>query len=182
MTDKDLVHGVLSGSQGALTQLIKQHQRLVAHIVFRLIDNAQDREELSQDIFMKVFDNLAEFKFDAKLSTWIATIAYRMTVNKLRKTKRHAPEEDLDNISYEIGAVDDAMEKKDFAVFIHHLIDQLPTNYRTVLTLYHLEGFSYPEIVDITGLPEGTVKNYLFRARNKLKELSLPYIGTEITI
>ncbi len=180
MEDRTLVQKVLNGDQLASRILIDQHKRLVIHAVARLIDNDQDREELCQDVFVKVFKSLSSFNFESKLSTWIATIAYRMSINFLKKSKRRMHEEDLDKVSFQVGATDSSFEDIDYAQFINQLILQMPDNYRSILTLYHLDGFSYPEIVEITGMPEGTVKNYLFRARKKLKELSEPFVGTEI--
>lgn len=180
MNDQELVNRVLTGDQHATRVLIDQYQRLVVHTVARLIDHDQDREELCQDVFIKVFQNLGNFKFDSKLSTWIVTIAYRLSINFLKKQKKRKSEQDLDKVAFELGTADSSVEDRDFARFIHRLIQQMPEQYRTVLTLYHLDGFAYPEIVEITGMPEGTVKNYLFRARKKLKELSEPFVGTEI--
>ncbi len=180
MEDKDLVSKVLAGNQMASRLLIDQYKRLVGHVVARLVDDNLDREEVCQDVFVKVFKNLNGFHFDAKLSTWIATIAYRLSINFLQKKKRRFREDDLEKVSFEIGIIDSELEDSDYAHFIHQLIMQMPDTYKTVLTLFHLDGFSYPEIVEITGMPEGTVKNYLFRARKKLKELSVPYVGKEI--
>ena len=89
---------------------------------------------------------------------------------------------DLDAISFKFGSVDDLTEQKDMTAFVHSLVDQLPVNYRTVLTLFYLEGFSYPEIVETTGMPEGTVKNYIHRARIKLKELVESHAKREIAL
>lgn len=181
MDDRVLVQKVLAGDQWAFRELIQKYQRLVAHMITRLVDNDQDREELSQDVFVKVYESLSTFRYDSKLSTWIATIAYRMALNFLKKRKRRIQrEEDLDKVDFQLGQEDLSVENLNYAAFIQSLIAQMPVHYRTVLTLYHLEGFSYPEIVEVTGMPEGTVKNYLFRARSKLKELSEPYIGKEI--
>lgn len=180
MEDRELVAKIVSGNQWAFKQLIAKHQQLVGHMVARLVDDARDREELCQDVFVKVYEKLGEFKYDSKLSTWIATIAYRMAVNHLRKKKRKVEEQDLDQVQFELGGEDHSVESADYAVFIQSLIQQLPSPYRLVLTLFYMDGFSYPEIVEITNMPEGTVKNYLFRARKKLKELSAPYMGSEI--
>ena len=180
MEDPVLVEKVIAGDRKAMTVLIDQYKRLVFHTVARLIDNEQDREELCQDIFVRVFQNLNTFGFQSRLSTWIATIAYMTSVNYLKKIKKQISEENLDQIAFRVGSHDSTVEDKDYADFINQLIMQMPENYRIVLTLYHLDGFSYPEIVEITDMPEGTVKNYLFRARQKLKELSIPYIGKEI--
>ena len=70
-------------------------------------------------------------------------------------------------------------EERDIDVFIMKLVDQLPAQYKIVLTLFHLEGLTYPEICEVTNMPEGTVKNYLFRARNLLKEKVKKYLGKE---
>lgn len=180
MNDQELVGLILSGDHHAFRQLIKQYQRLVEHMVARLIDNDEDREELCQDVFLKVYESLGSFKFDSRLSTWIATIAYRRSINFLKKTKKRALEDDLDSVEYAEGISDGSVEDQDYAKFIRNLIDRMPVPYKTVLTLYHLDGFSYPEIVEIMNMPEGTVKNYLFRARARLKELSEPLIGKEI--
>jgi len=180
MDDRVLVNNILAGDQLAFRMLIEQHQRLVAHMIARLITDDRDREELCQDVFIKVYHSIGTFKFDSKLSTWIATIAYRMGLNLLRKQKRQVAEQDLDSIAFMVGKEDREFERQDYSDFVQSLVMQMPLPYRTVLTLYYLEGFSYPEIVKITEMPEGTVKNYLFRAKKKLKELSQPYIGNEI--
>ncbi|MFT5641818.1 MAG: RNA polymerase sigma factor (sigma-70 family) [Cyclobacteriaceae bacterium] len=180
MTDRELVKKVIAGEKLASVALIQKHQRLVVHIVGRLIDRKEELEEVCQDIFIKVLDKLSTFNFDSKLSTWIATIAFRHSANHLKKLNRAVKVEDLENVNYQIGVDDKGYEKEDFASFIHSLIAQMPEHYRVILTLYHLDGFSYPEIVEVTGLPEGTVKNYLFRARKKLKEICEPLLGKEI--
>src|SRR6187402_996775 len=85
--DRALVSRVLSGDMQAFRALIKKHERLVGHMIGRLVKQGEDREELCQDVFMKVYDKLGEFNFQSQLSTWIATIAYRHAVNHLRKKK-----------------------------------------------------------------------------------------------
>lgn len=180
MDDQELVSNVLSGHQWAFRQLIEQHKRLVAHMISRLVDDNRDREELCQDVFVKVYEKLETFGFESKLSTWIATIAYRTAVSHLRRKKRMPAEQDLDHLQLEWTEEDRSVEAADYARFVQSLIRRMPVQYRVVLTLFYMEGFSYPEIVKITNMPEGTVKNYLFRARKKLKELSEPYIGNEI--
>lgn len=180
MTDRVLVGKVLSGDKMSSVALIQQYQRLVMHIIGRLIDNNEEREELCQDIFIKVFDKIGTFNFESKLSTWIATISFRHASNHLKKLSRRANVEDIDSIEFKIGVESDSYEKENFSKYIHKLIAQMPEQYSVILTLYHLDGFSYPEIVEITGMPEGTVKNYLFRARKKLKDICEPLIGSEI--
>ena len=96
--DNQLVGSVLNGDMQAFKVLIDQNQRLVAHMVGRLIKNEEDREELCQDVFIKVHQKLSEFNFKSKLSTWIATIAYRLSINHLQK-KNIAIDKDIQELS-----------------------------------------------------------------------------------
>jgi RNA polymerase sigma-70 factor (ECF subfamily) len=163
--------------------LIRAHERLVAHMVGRLVKSEQDREELCQDVFLRVHEKLGEFNFNSKLSTWIATIAYRHAINHIRKKKMSftdIPDEDAFTKRFiEISTPETIAEESDLDGFVQRLVDELPPQYRIVLTLYHLEGMSYPEIGEVTKMPEGTVKSYLFRARNLLKEKVKSYLGKE---
>lgn len=169
MDDHQLVQQVLSGSDSALKLLMERYERLVVHMVARVVQTDMDREEICQDVFVKVYEKLSTFKFDSKLSTWIATIAYRSAVNFAKKKK--IDQVDLDDVAFKIGKDENITEQEDMTAFVHKLVDQLPVSYKTVLTLFYLDGFSYPEIVEVTGMPEGTVKNYIHRARIKLKKL-----------
>ncbi|MFY0602251.1 MAG: RNA polymerase sigma factor [Cyclobacteriaceae bacterium] len=182
MEDHQLIQKVMNGDHKAYLNLIEKYQLLVVHMVGRVVSDDLDKEELCQDVFMKVYESLGSFKGTSKLSTWIATIGYRMAVNFAKKKNRRQEPEELDDVAFKVGQLDERYEDEDFNRFIREIIDQMPESYRVVLTLFYLDGFSYPEIVEITGKPEGTVKNYLFRARQKLKELAEPYVGTEIEI
>jgi RNA polymerase sigma factor (sigma-70 family) len=173
--DKALVSRVLSGDTAAFRALIKKHERLVSHMVGRLVKQEEDREELCQDVFMKVYEKLGEFGFQSQLSTWIATIAYRHGINHLRKKKILVSEFPEDIAINDENVADD----EDIERHLQKLIDLLPPQYKVILTLYHLDQKNYAEIGEITGMPEGTVKNYLFRARQLLKEKAKKYLGNE---
>lgn len=185
-TDKALISKILGGNLNAFRDLIDTYQKLVVHVVFRMISRQEHREEICQEVFIKVFQNLARFKFESKLSTWIGKIAYTTTINHLRKEKIQGPNEiwntqnnirndenhyePLDTIrSDDLNPVE-ILEKQDISKIIQKKIEQLPGPYKTIFTLYHLEQMSYQEISEIMDLPEGTVKSYLFRGRKKLKE------------
>jgi RNA polymerase sigma-70 factor (ECF subfamily) len=181
--DRALVSGVLKGDMQALRFLIKKHERLVVHMIGRLVISEEEREELCQDVFLKVYDNLSKFSFQSKLSTWIATIAYRHAINHLKKKKmqwKEIPDENnmfknfIENVNPEI-----ILENDDMDLFILKLTDQLPHHYKSVLMLYHIDGMSYSEIAEVTDMPEGTVKNYIFRARKLLKEIVMRFLGKE---
>ncbi len=180
MDEKQLVASVLSGDDGALRILIGKYERLVGHMVARVITDNMDREELCQDVFVKIYEKLDTFHFDSKLSTWIATIAFRTAVNFAKK--KRLDQVDFDSVEFQIPDSSKSYEDEDLSRFVVKLVDQLPTSYKLVLTLFYLDGFSYPEIVDITGMPEGTVKNYLHRAKNKLKVIIEEHARKEVEL
>ncbi|MDN5212289.1 sigma-70 family RNA polymerase sigma factor [Fulvivirgaceae bacterium BMA12] len=184
--DKKLVNRVIQGDRQAFKTLIQQNERLVAHMVYRIVDIAEDREEICQDVFIKVYQKLPGFNFQSKLSTWIATIAYRHSLNHLKKKKKILTSDlDEDLVFQETSDLIDQktpeylFSQQDTKNLVHRLIEKLPVQYKTVLTLFHLEEMNYSEIVEVTGMPEGTVKNYLFRARKLLKEKLKHYLVKE---
>ncbi|MEM6830755.1 MAG: sigma-70 family RNA polymerase sigma factor [Bacteroidota bacterium] len=169
MDEKKLVAQVISGSESAFRVLIGKYERLVTHMVARAVQEDMDREEICQDVFIKVYEKISTFNFESKLSTWIATIAFRTAVNFAKKKKMNLV--DIDTSLKHVGDLDDSFEKNDLGSYVKELIEKLPVNYKLVLTLFYIEGFSYPDIVEITEMPEGTVKNYLHRAKAKLKKI-----------
>jgi RNA polymerase sigma factor (sigma-70 family) len=181
--DRTLVGNVLSGDVQAFRLLIHRHEKLVSHMVGRIVKNTEEIEELCQDVFLKVHDKLGDFNFQSKLSTWVATIAYRHAINHLRKEKMlfsDIPDEESFNKNFvENENPESLAEERDLDGFVMKLIDNLPVQYKTIITLYHVQNMTYPEICEVTGMPEGTVKNYLFRARNLLKERVKKYVGKE---
>ena len=144
-------------------------------MVGRVISRQEDHEEICQDVFIRVFEKLNEFKFESKLSTWIATIAYRLSINFVNKKQLELADPEQVEKSFNKNYIDELspgqkMEMKDSAVHIQNMVMLLPVQYRVVLTLFHLEEMSYPEIEEVTGMPLGTIKSYLFRARKLLKD------------
>ncbi|OJJ19256.1 hypothetical protein BKI52_20810 [marine bacterium AO1-C] len=179
LDERKIVARVLQGDQDAFRVIIRTHQRLVMHVLLKLVPVTEDREELYQDIFLQVHQRLSAFRFQSKLSTWIAQIAYNMSLNYLRKKRIPISWELSDDIfsgkneTYSQGkddAPDTLLEKEELKTLIQQNVEQLPARYKTILTLYHLEEMSYKEIGQTLKMPEGTVKNYLFRARKLLKD------------
>lgn len=170
------IERILDGDPNAFKQLVKDHERLVGQIVFRMIPNETDREDLCQDVFVKVYQNLGSFRHESKLSTWIARIAYTTCLNYLEK-KKVALYEDASPEGVTIDDCDGGHTDpeswtgtRQASVRVCEEIDQLPVIYGTILSLFHLQDMSYAEIGQILKLPDGTVKSYLFRARKMLKD------------
>ena len=180
--DHILVDRVLSGDTNAFSIIISNTERLVAQIVFKMIPNNEDKKDIAQDIYLKTFQKLRSFKFQSNLSTWIAQIAYNTCINHLEKKKLliiennnddDESDEALEIMNKIINPFSNETEKyifnKELSEILKREIDKLSPVYRTLITLYHNEGLSYSEIAEIAELPEGTVKNYLFRARKTLR-------------
>jgi RNA polymerase sigma factor (sigma-70 family) len=183
LTDRQLVERVLAGQTHAFETIIKITKGLVAQITFKMIHNNEDRQDIAQEVYLKAFNQLGNFRFQAKLSTWIGQITYNTCLNYLEKNRivliatdnEETHEEALDGISScadsrLLNATESTVLKNEIAGILAKVIEDLPPLYKTLITLYHSEGLSYTEIGQITELPEGTVKNYLFRARKSLKE------------
>ncbi|MFH1687590.1 MAG: sigma-70 family RNA polymerase sigma factor [bacterium] len=167
---------VLAGEKGAFESFVRKYERLVSHIVFRMVKNTADREDLCQDVFMTIYAKLNEFRHQSQLSTWIGRIAHNKCLNFLEKKRVPlfddvtGEDQSIDNCIIDNAGPDDNSERSDIGARVRREIDQLPVLYGTILALYHLEEMPYREIGQIMNLPDGTVKSYLFRARQMLKE------------
>jgi RNA polymerase sigma-70 factor (ECF subfamily) len=175
MNDTELVKQILAGNNNAFRHLVSKHQRLVMHIAGRIIERQEDLEDICQEVFLKVFRKLNHFRGESRLSTWIAAIAYKTSISHL---KNRSEKEMLTYDDHLKRKLEDkfetnekfGIEREELKNYMLKMIEKLPVHYRTVITLYHLEEFSYREIENITGMPEGTVKSYLSRARELLKQ------------
>ena len=185
LTDQQLVARVLGGRTAAFGQVVQRTEGLVTQLVSKMIRHPADRPDIAQEVYLKVFKNLAGFKFQAKLSTWVGQVTYNTCLHYLEKKQlvlvdpaepgpddpsedsRRAPPAQVAGPDYDPEA---ALFDQDLAGILSTAIEQLPPLYRTLISLYHQQELSYEEIAQITSLPDGTVKNYLFRARKLLKQ------------
>lgn len=171
--ERKMVSRVIAGDLDAFARLIRQYEALVFHIAGRMADSTEDRKDICQEVFINVYKGLPGFAFQSKLSSWIGRIALHTAISYLRKhRKSHVgvwPEDEAFDYAGD-DTPHDRMARKEISAHLHRLIRQLPEHYKTVLTLYHLNEFSYLEIEAATGMPGGTIKSYLFRARKLLRE------------
>jgi RNA polymerase sigma-70 factor (ECF subfamily) len=182
LSDKYLVEKVLRGDSRAFAGIIQRTEGLVAQIIFKMIDHAEDRKDLAQEVYIKAFNSLSGFRFQAKLSTWIAQITYNSCLNHLTRKKLVLPGDlSEDNHPGHPLTDDPFIFTHERTAILRAAIERLSPIHKTLITLYHQEEMSYEEIGEITGLPQGTVKSYLFRARKALKDsLMLNYKKEEL--
>jgi len=174
--EKILIEKIIAGETDTFRSFVDEYKNLVMHIVFRMVGSKNVGEDLCQDVFLKVYDKLNNFRFQSKVSTWVAKIAYNRCINYLEK--KHVPlfddfvadDASIEDFGSHISSPDDTAESKDLQQRVREEIQKLPVKFKTILTLYHLDELNYAEIGEVMQLPEGTVKSHLFRARKHLKE------------
>ena len=152
--DRELVDKIANGNKSAFSILIKKYEKMVWFMVSKMVLDEHEIKDICQEVFIKVYLNLDKFNFQSKLSTWIATIAYRFTLNQLKKKKK------VSYLDFNEGIIIDYLpnhetplnnlEQIEKKTYIQNMVDGLPIQYRTIVTLYHLNDFSYKEIAEIT--------------------------------
>jgi RNA polymerase sigma-70 factor (ECF subfamily) len=182
--DETLVERCQAGDHEAFTELVERYKHRVHWVVRRMIGGPDD-EDLTQEVFLRAYQGLADFRYESKLSTWIYKIARNLCLSELRKRARQGEhvsmeegEEKVHRLLPESGhGLEEQIEREDISRKVRALIERLPVHYKTVLTLYHLNHVSYEEIAEIMEVPLGTVKTYLHRARLRLRDLVLAESG-----
>ena len=173
--DTSLLHAARSGDPDAFRAIVVRHQALVAHIVGRVVPDASEREDVGQEVFLQVYRRLDQFRGEAALATWIGRIAYHAALRHVRRRRPTPTGLGTEDAPEPTGSdVSDARSEADRRDrVLRAAIASLPPAYRVALTLFHLDGLSHAEVAETLGLPLGTVKNTLFRARKRLKNLLL---------
>jgi RNA polymerase sigma-70 factor (ECF subfamily) len=168
--DARLVAACLRGDAEAFAALVRRYDRPVYHLAYRTLHDREEARDAAQEAFFKAYRSLRTFRPGAKFSTWIFSIAYHACCDRLNRRKRFSGDELPERADtapgpeHQVIALDEAQRLRD-------AIDRLPEKYRAVVTLYHLQGQQYDEIAEILGLPMGTVKTHLFRAKEQLRRL-----------
>ncbi|MBV9698776.1 MAG: sigma-70 family RNA polymerase sigma factor [Candidatus Eremiobacteraeota bacterium] len=168
--DGALVARALRGNPDAFATLVERYDRAVYHLAYRTLQDSEEARDATQEAFFKAFRSLRTFKIGSKFSTWIFAITYHACCDRLNRRKRYAGSELPERADPSPGPEDQAIALDD-ARRLRAAVDALPEKYRTVITLFHLQGKQYEEIAEVLGLPLGTVKTHLFRAKEQLRKL-----------
>jgi len=169
LTDDALIAAAVAGRGEAFGTLVERYERAVYHLALRTLHDTEEAKDATQEAFFKAYRALRSFRPGAKFSTWIFTIAYHACCDRIARRKRISPEEMPDRADPGAGPAELA-ERNDMAAALRAAIDGLPEKYRTVITLFHLQGKQYEEIAAVLDLPMGTVKTHLFRAKELLRK------------
>lgn len=186
--ERRLVRRLKQRDERAFHEMVLAHQQQVYNIVFRMLNNQQESEDLTQEIFITVFKAIDSFRGDSKFSTWLYRIAVNHCRNRFKYLSRRAyhATRSLDDVREreksevplhgEINRPDHVLEGKRLEAAIQREIAALDDEHRELIVLRDIQGLSYDEIGNITGLPAGTVKSRLHRARLALKDRLEKYL------
>jgi RNA polymerase sigma-70 factor, ECF subfamily len=179
--DRDLVSSAAQGLEGSFEELVRRYQRPISGYVYRMVGDYDAALDLTQEIFIKIYASLARYRPEFKFSTWIYKIAHNAAIDHLRRNSGRERSltigSEADN--YELPLESEGLspeqqsEREERRLEIECVVRSLPTAYRELVVLRHSQDLTYEEIVEVTGLPLGTVKNRLFRARDMMRQTFL---------
>lgn len=181
MNNQQIIEQLKTGDENAFRQLVEQHQKMVVNTCFSLVHDIDDANDLAQEVFIEVFNSIARFRSDAKISTWLYRIAVNKSLNFIRDNKKRKFFKKIEDVftdrnysGSDTGLSSDEpdlnFQEKQKATIIHQAIDSLPENQRVAFTLNKYEDLSYKEISDVMGLSLSSVESLIHRARKNLQE------------
>lgn len=183
--DTEIISRVLRGEKALFAELVKKYQNFVFTIAGRYASNREDAEEMAQDVFVKAYKSLADFRGDAKFSTWLYTITSTTCISFLRKKKLALHSLDQEHVfeladSQDSGFRANQVEQKSRTSMVNQAIQLLNPDDAKVITLFYKAEQSLEEIGHIMGIDPNTVKVKLHRARQRLKNKMEEYFSEEV--
>ena len=182
MTDEALVDAARNGCEGSFRELVERYEGRVASVAIRMLGNTPDAEDVGQETFIRFYRGLRRFRGQASVGTYLTRIAINLSLNEIRKRRRRSVfvpfipsggEHDAPEL--EIADPRASAEYDDTADRIQRALNQLKPEFRSVIVLRLLEGYSTKETADMLGLPVGTVLSRLKRSQEKLKRILISH-------
>ncbi|MAD96733.1 MAG: RNA polymerase [Flavobacteriaceae bacterium] len=170
--DQQYIDRVLKGDTNAYAFLVDSYKDMIYSMVLKMTNNREEAEEISQDTFIKGFQNLDKFKGESKFSTWLYKIAYRTCLDAIKKNKKHNNTYEINDITMnQIQSVEtilQGIERQDRSRMMKECLNKLPSEERSLLWLFYFDELTLKEIIEVTNLSEANVKVKLHRARKRL--------------
>jgi RNA polymerase sigma-70 factor (ECF subfamily) len=178
IADCELVTRAVEGREDSFEELVRRYQRPIAAYVYRMVGDYEAALDLTQEVFIKVYNSLSRYRSEFKFSTWIYKIAHNSAIDHLRRysTREQSLLNEFDGEQRELPvesrriSPEQEYAGKERRAEIEQVVQGLPGAYRELVLLRHSHDLSYDEIAEVTGLPLGTVKNRLFRAREVMRQ------------
>ena len=169
-----LIARCLGGDQGAWDDIVRQHRRKVFNIAYKFTGRHDEAEDLTQDIFLKIFKSLSTFDRRANFQTWLISVSRNLCIDHYRSVRkerqtidRGVDASELSPVSTEVSPIA-ALEQRDRVVLLRQALAELPDTLRTAVLMRDIQELSYQEIAKALRLPEGTVKSRINRGRTEL--------------
>jgi RNA polymerase sigma-70 factor (ECF subfamily) len=190
--DAELIARCQRADASAFDAIVARYKTKIYHYLYRMTGNAEDADDLTQEVFIRMYTNIGKFRAEASLSTWLFRIAGNLAVDRFRRTKNSrrlvtsldAPiqpgeEEASRDVPDMTMAPEVLVGRRELADQIESALAKLPAKLRSAVILFDVEGMSYDEIAGVEGIPLGTVKSRIFNARVALRDSLRPYLETE---
>jgi len=179
IADRELVADATGGSEAGFEEIVRRYQKPISSYVYRILGNHEASLDVTQEVFIKVYNSLHRYSPEFKFSTWVYRIAHNAAIDHLRRNWLNLQSIETENADgtyqIQIEATSRSPEKErelsEWRTVISNVVQLLPEAYRQLILLRHSNDLSYDEIAEITGLPLGTVKNRLFRAREMMRNI-----------
>jgi len=179
LTDGELIAKAIIGREDSFEELVRRYQRPITNYVYRMLNDYDSSLDVTQEVFIKVYNSLRKYSSEYKFSTWLYRIAHNAAIDHMRRNS--VPQQSLETENSD-GAYQLQLESpnptpeqdrelSEWRLEIDAVIKCLPGPYRDLIVLRHSKDMSYDEIASVTELPLGTVKNRLFRAREMMREI-----------
>lgn len=176
ISDQEVIESVKKGNHSDYAILVDRYKNKAYSMLKRMLKNNMEAEEVLQDCFLKAFNGLNTFKGESKFSTWFYRIVYNSALSRLSLKKRKT-EMEMSSVEDHFNLISNEnfqlSEEKDLALFIKDMIEKLPANYSSVISMFYLEELSCEEISEVTGTTVNNVKVMLHRSRNALKDIMI---------
>ena len=175
MDERELIARLQKRDESAFEELIRQYEKKVYTLCFRMCGNSEDAEEAAQDAFLALWRGIDRFRQESSLSTWIYRLATNACIDTLRRRKKQSGSVSLDDEELFVDAVDtspqpqETVEHRETQKLLQEGLSALPEEYRKVLILREIEGLSYTEIAESASIELGTVKSRISRGRSLLR-------------
>ncbi len=185
LNDNEIISKVLSGDYQAYAGLVNRYQNYVFTLTLRIVKNREDAEEVAQDVFIKAYKYLADFKGASKFTTWLYTIVNNTSISFLRKKKLDIHSLDNENVfemanNQDSGMRANMVEQKSKLAMVNDAIGLLNPDDAKIITLFYKAEQSLEETAQVLGIEVNAAKVRLFRARTRLKEKMETYYAEEV--
>jgi RNA polymerase sigma factor (sigma-70 family) len=170
-TDSELVQECLAGGGDSFEELVARYKKLVYSVIYKFTRDNEEANDLSQEVFIKIYKSLGKYDPQYKFSTWAVKVATNICLDSVRRKRLNTVSLDgMENRTGSANTPEERFIRKERSMAVREAISELPEIYRLPIILYHQKGMSYREIADALDKPMSIIKNRIFRARLVLKE------------